>query len=117
MTTIDNNPVMVAIRPEVRAEETGHDKPIPVARVFFMVDGVLNYEDIETFQDRPPLTVLSGELALFGGHWANQWTTLLGIENGKAWTFRRNVECGKVNWQFTTADARVKLKRLYPTIL
>ena len=22
----------------------------------------------------------------------------------------------KVNWQFTTADARVKLKRLYPTL-
>ena len=35
----------------------------------------------------------------------------------KSWTFRRNVECGKVNWQFTTTDARVKLKRLYPTIV
>ena len=35
----------------------------------------------------------------------------------KAWTFRRNIECGKVNWQFTSKDARVKLKRLYPTIV
>jgi len=33
------------------------------------------------------------------------------------WTFRRNTECGTINWQFTTADARVKLKRLYPRIL
>ena len=35
----------------------------------------------------------------------------------KAWTQKRNFECGKVNWQFTTEDARVKLKRLYPTIV
>jgi hypothetical protein len=35
----------------------------------------------------------------------------------KAWTFTRNLECSKISWQFTTADARVKLKRLYPTIL
>jgi len=35
----------------------------------------------------------------------------------KAWTFRRNMECGKVDWQFTTADARIKLKRLYPSIV
>jgi len=35
----------------------------------------------------------------------------------KAWTLRRNTECAKVNWQFTTADARIKLKHLYPVIL
>jgi hypothetical protein len=35
----------------------------------------------------------------------------------KAWTFRRNVEGSKVNWQFTTVDARIKLKRLYPEIV
>ena len=28
---------------------------------------------------------------------------------------RRNDEASKVTWQFTTADARVKLRRLYPT--
>jgi transposase len=33
-----------------------------------------------------------------------------------AWQERRNTAVGKVDWQFTTADARVKLKRLYPTI-
>ncbi len=32
-----------------------------------------------------------------------------------AWQRRRNQEAGKVNWQFTTEDARVKLRRLYPT--
>ena len=35
----------------------------------------------------------------------------------KSWTFRRNIECSKVNWQFTSSDARIKLKRLYPVIL
>jgi len=35
----------------------------------------------------------------------------------KVWTLRRNIECAKVNWQFTTSDARIKLKRLYPTII
>lgn len=33
-----------------------------------------------------------------------------------AWVARRNAAVVKVDWQFTTADARVKLKRLYPTI-
>jgi hypothetical protein len=31
-----------------------------------------------------------------------------------AWTARRNREASKVCWQFTTADARIKLHRLYP---
>jgi DDE superfamily endonuclease len=33
------------------------------------------------------------------------------------WQQRRNLRGAKVHWQFTTADARVKLHRLYPTIL
>jgi len=33
-----------------------------------------------------------------------------------AWQEYRNNKGAKVNWQFTTADARIKLKRLYPTI-
>ena len=35
----------------------------------------------------------------------------------KNWTIQRNIECTKVNWKFTTKDARIKLLRLYPTIL
>jgi transposase len=31
-----------------------------------------------------------------------------------AWKGRRNREACKINWRFTTADARIKLKRLYP---
>ena len=31
-----------------------------------------------------------------------------------AWTAARNREACAVNWQFTTADARIKLRHLYP---
>lgn len=34
----------------------------------------------------------------------------------KAWVEHRNKNAYVVNWQFTTEDARIKLKRLYPTI-
>jgi hypothetical protein len=33
-----------------------------------------------------------------------------------AWETQRNDAASTVNWRFTTADARVKLKRLYPSI-
>ena len=33
-----------------------------------------------------------------------------------AWQNYRNNKNSKVNWQFTTDDARIKLSRLYPTI-
>ena len=33
-----------------------------------------------------------------------------------AWQQRRNGACGTVDWQFSTKDARIKLKRLYPSI-
>jgi hypothetical protein len=33
-----------------------------------------------------------------------------------AWQRHRNKKHAKADWQFTTADARVKLKRLYPTL-
>ncbi len=31
-----------------------------------------------------------------------------------AWGARRNANIQRIAWQFTTADARVKLRRLYP---
>jgi len=32
-----------------------------------------------------------------------------------AWRAQRNTKGAKIDWQFTTKDARIKLKRLYPT--
>jgi transposase len=36
-------------------------------------------------------------------------------KEAKAWQESRNKENSKINWQFTTKDARIKLKRLYPS--
>lgn len=33
-----------------------------------------------------------------------------------AWETQRNTAATKANWQFTTADARIKLRKLYPSI-
>ena len=34
----------------------------------------------------------------------------------EAWRNHRNTQNATINWQFTTKDARIKLKRLYPTL-
>lgn len=44
---------------------------------------------------------------------AKQQTLVTQIE---AWQTTRNARKNKVNWQFTTKAARIKLKRLYPSI-
>jgi hypothetical protein len=38
------------------------------------------------------------------------------VENVRAWEERRNGETARIDWQFTTADARIKLRRLYPKL-
>jgi hypothetical protein len=38
------------------------------------------------------------------------------IDEVTAWEAARNKPHAKADWQFTTADARVKLKRLYPSL-
>lgn len=35
----------------------------------------------------------------------------------EAWCWNRNNLNAKINWQFTTDDARIKLKRLYPSLV
>ncbi len=37
-------------------------------------------------------------------------------EEAQAWQDHRNNKDSKINWQFTTGDSRIKLKRLYPSI-
>ncbi|MCX7017281.1 MAG: IS630 family transposase, partial [Candidatus Sumerlaeota bacterium] len=38
------------------------------------------------------------------------------VREVQAWQNDRNNKPSKVNWQFTTKDARIKLRRLYPTL-
>jgi len=39
------------------------------------------------------------------------------IDQVAAWEEQRNRHSVRIDWRFTTADARIKLKRLYPSIL
>jgi len=39
------------------------------------------------------------------------------IEQVAAWENRRNGNGTRIDWRFTTAEARIKLKRLYPSVL
>jgi hypothetical protein len=52
--------------------------------------------------------------------WGGQDRRIDNIETVKkevaAWQEFRNNKNAKVNWRFTTEDARVKLSRLYPTL-
>jgi hypothetical protein len=34
----------------------------------------------------------------------------------RAWESHRNNKNATINWRFTTPDARIKLKRLYPSL-
>jgi hypothetical protein len=36
-------------------------------------------------------------------------------ERIEAWEQQRNEEQTSIDWQFTTADARIKLRKLYPS--
>ena len=39
------------------------------------------------------------------------------VDEVSAWGHDRNVKQSGIDWQFSTDDARIKLKRLYPAIL
>jgi len=36
-------------------------------------------------------------------------------KQAKAWQEARNTKNAKINWQFTNEEARIKLRRLYPS--
>ena len=58
------------------------------------------------------------ELKVLNGQCLNRHiSTMTKIkEEVNAWERNRNNKNKKINWQFTTKDARIKLKKLYPSI-
>ncbi len=58
------------------------------------------------------------ELNVLSGQCLKRRIALIGVMRNevKAWESSRNGMKAGVNWQFTTEDARIKLKRLYPTL-
>ncbi len=59
------------------------------------------------------------ELSVLARQYLDQRIPEIGeLKGGVAlWQTRRNQAGTRINWHFTTADARIRLKRLYPTIL
>ena len=57
------------------------------------------------------------ELNVLNGQCLNRRISTIEMvtDEAKAWEKARNNKNSKINWQFTTDDARIKLKRLYPT--
>jgi len=57
------------------------------------------------------------ELNVLNGQCLNRRISNISLikSEAKAWQNHRNNKNAIINWQFTTAKARVKLKRLYPT--
>ena len=58
------------------------------------------------------------ELHVLNGQCLNRHIADIKIikEEVDAWQLNRNNKNSKINWQFTNKEARVKLKRLYPSI-
>jgi len=64
------------------------------------------------------LNVAEIELNVLTGQCLNRRIDDIAVvrKEAQAWQEFRNNKNAKVNWQFTTEDARIKLSRLYPTI-
>lgn len=62
------------------------------------------------------LNIAEIELSVFSRQCLNRRISDLETlrSEAKAWQKHRNENAGRVDWRFTTQDARIKLKRLYP---
>jgi len=91
------------------------------------------YEAFPPEEARRLIEKLAGHDTPTHGSWLNRAETALGLlsrqcldrrlpdratltAEGAAWERDRNVAQCRVDWQFTTTEARVKLKRLYPVL-
>ena len=76
------------------------------------------FEFIYTPKHGSWLNMAEIELNVLNGQCLNRRIDNIGTigREARAWQKYRNNKGAKVNWQFTTGDARIKLKRLYPTI-
>ena len=76
------------------------------------------FEFIYTPKHGSWLNMAEIELHVLNGQCLNRHISTIDIvqEEVDAWQSHRNNKNSKINWQFTTKDARVKLKKLYPSI-
>ena len=76
------------------------------------------FELVHTPKHGSWLNIAEIELNVLWGQCLKRRINDIGIvmKEAVAWQDDRNNRNAKVNWRFTTADARVKLSRLYPTL-
>jgi hypothetical protein len=76
------------------------------------------FEFIYTPKHGSWLNMAEIELHVLNGQCLNRHISTIEIikQEVEAWTMNRNNKVSKINWQFTNKDARVKLKKLYPSI-
>jgi len=76
------------------------------------------FEFIYTPKHGSWLNMAEIELHVLNGQCLNRHISTMEKINQEveAWTTQRNNKDSKINWQFTNKDARVKLKKLYPSI-
>lgn len=76
------------------------------------------FEIVHTPKHGSWLNIAEIELNVLWGQCLKRRINDIGIimKEAVAWQDDRNNRNAKVNWRFTTADARVKLSRLYPTL-
>jgi transposase len=116
------------------------DEDYPEAKVIVLVMDNLNthkpaslYEAFEPAEARRLIEKLEIHYTPKHGSWLNMAETELSIVTKQcldrripdvttlrreitAWERLRNTAKSKINWQFTTHDARIKLRKLYPSI-
>lgn len=116
------------------------DVHYPQAAVIRVVQDNLNthkfaslYEAFEPAEARRILERLEFHFTPKHGSWLNMAEIELNVLNSQcldrriaakaflssevaAWEQNRNLASSTVNWQFTTADARIKLRKLYPSL-
>lgn len=76
------------------------------------------FEFIYTPKHGSWLNMAEIELHVLNGQCLNRHIATMDevIEEVEAWQNERNNKNSKINWRFTTKNARIKLKRLYPSI-
>lgn len=76
------------------------------------------FEFIYTPKHGSWLNMAEIELHVLNGQCLNRHISTIGVvqEEVDTWQSNRNNKNSKINWQFTTKDARIKLKNLYPSV-
>ena len=108
-------------------------------RIVLVLDNLNTHHPASLYQAFEPAEArrIAGRLEIHYTPKHGSWLNMAGIETGalarqclerripgqdvlrrevEAWQDRRNREAVRVDWRFTTEDARIKLKSLYPSI-